>query len=129
MDALHLKRTHNPEADIQRAIIKFLEQRGWVIMVTHGNSVQKGFPDLYCLHRNYGQRWIEVKNPSAYSFTPAQLKFFPAMNQAGIGVWVMVAATLEQYATLFIKSEDGCGSWKKYYRQYLLLGSRNLAKS
>lgn len=62
---------------------------------------QQGFPDLYITHRSYGTRWVEVKNLKAYAFTPAQLKTFPLMVAHGSGVWVMVAATEEEYQKLF----------------------------
>lgn len=70
-------------------------------METHGNLYQSGFPDVYCMHRSYGSRWVEVKNPLAYAFTPAQIREFPLMVAHGTGVWVLVAATEEEYQKLF----------------------------
>lgn len=62
---------------------------------------QSGFPDLYVCCKRYGARWIEVKNPLKYSFTSAQLDVFPQFGAHGVGVWVLTAATEEQYNLLF----------------------------
>ena len=122
MEPITPKRTHNPEAVIQRQIIEFLKQRGWNVMPTHGNAAQKGFPDLYCTHPDYGQRWVEVKYDNYYSFTPAQLEFFPKINMAGIGIWIMTQATKHQYAKLFLKEWFPTGNWIYYYRAKAMMG-------
>lgn len=103
-----IREKKGPEAKIQEAIIRFLQDRGWVVMPTHGNMYQQGFPDLYCLHHQYGAKWIEIKNPKAYKFTPAQRKFFPIISQAlemgpdhRTGIWIMTAATEFEYTKLF----------------------------
>lgn len=85
-------RQTGPEAKIQEAIIAALRAADWLVVVTHGNEFQKGLPDLYCAHNVYGQRWIEVKNPEAFRFTPAQLKLFPEMTAKGVGIWVLGSA-------------------------------------
>ncbi len=92
-----------PEHIIQTAIISFLSVRDWTVMVTHGNMYQQGFPDLYALHHNYGAKWIEVKNPKAFSFTNAQRKYFPIISAAGEGIWILTAATETEYQKLFKK--------------------------
>ncbi len=97
----------NPEARIQKALIKFLAVRGWTVMVTHGNMYQQGFPDLYIMHPLFGTKWVEVKNPGKYRFTAAQLKFFPYIARAGarhdpiVGIWILTAATKAEYEKLF----------------------------
>ena len=67
---------------------------------THGNEFQMGLPDLYCAHSLYGQRWIEVKNPLAYSFTKAQLEIFPAMQSKGISIWILTSAEPSEFKKL-----------------------------
>lgn len=62
---------------------------------------QEGFPDLYCCHFSLGTRWVEVKMPIGYVFTPAQIKTFPEFNAKGVGVWIMTAATEFEYKKLF----------------------------
>ena len=62
---------------------------------------QEGFPDLYCCHFRFGPRWIEVKMPTGYAFTPAQIKTFPEFNAKGVSVWIMTAATEFEYKKLF----------------------------
>lgn len=97
-----------PERIIQDALIKFLKIRDWHVMETHGNAYQSGFPDLYCVHFKHRQRWIEVKNPDNYSFTPAQRNNFPIISRV-TGIWILTAATMEEYEKLFEPA-----NWWKY---------------
>lgn len=101
MNPKKFKKGQGPEAQIQEALIKFLTLKGWLVMSTHGNLFQMGFPDLYAASKRYGTRWIEVKNPVAFSFTPAQLEYFPKLVAAGVGVWILTAATESEYEKLF----------------------------
>lgn len=86
---------------IEEALIRLLRSVEWYVHKTHGNEFSMGLPDLYCAHRRYGQRWVEVKNPLAYSFTRAQLDEFPKITAAGIGIWILTAATEIEYQKLF----------------------------
>lgn len=90
-----------PEAVIQNQLIAFLTLRQWYVKETHGNMFQAGFPDLYATHYKHGIRWIEVKNPLKYSFTPAQLEDFPKLSANGTRIWILTAATESEYAKLF----------------------------
>jgi len=105
------KKRDNPEHRIQKAIIAYLKARDWDVMVTHGNMYQQGFPDLYAIHYIHGTKWIEVKNPLKFSFTPAQRRFFPLITGAGTGIWILTGATDEEYDKLF-KYE--LGNWHVY---------------
>ena len=98
-----------PEAKIQEAIIAMLRYRGWFVMNTHGNMFQAGFPDLYATHTDFKARWVEVKNPFSYKFTPAQLDKFPKFESHGAGVWILTAATEAEYKKLFSPS-----NWYQY---------------
>lgn len=89
-----------PEAIIQRDLVKFLEKRGWFVIETHGNMYQNGLPDLYCTHADHKQRWVEVKNPLSYCFTPAQLEKFPKISK-GAGIWILVEASEHEYRKLW----------------------------
>ena len=100
MKAPDIRGQQGPERIIQNAIIEYLRAREWFVKETHGNMYQNGLPDLFCTHRRYGQRWVEVKNPEKYSFTPAQLETFPLMVANGAGVWILVAATDAEYEKL-----------------------------
>lgn len=84
-------RKHGPEAAIQEKLISKLKSFDWAVIATHGNEWQMGLPDLYCAHFMYGTRWIEVKNPLAYSFTPAQMIVFPLLSSKGVGIWVLTS--------------------------------------
>lgn len=89
------------EAKIQQNIGDFLTLKGWYVRNTHGNMYSNGWPDMYVVHQKFGARWIEVKKPTGYSFTPAQLQQFPLFCAHGAGIWIMTAATEEQYQCLF----------------------------
>lgn len=102
-----------PEAKIQDDLAKYLRAREWLVKYTHGSLYQSGFPDMFCAHKKYGIRWVEVKCPTGYRFTPAQLEFFPALASKGVGVWVLTAATDEEYQKLF-----GAANWYWYLPKY-----------
>jgi len=72
-------------------------------MPTHGNAFQHGFPDLFCTHARFSMRWVEVKLPDMKGshFTSAQLEYFPKLTANGAGVWIMTAATEQEYQLLF----------------------------
>lgn len=107
-----IKSPQGPEAKIQQEIINFLKIRDWYVKNMHGNQFQFGVPDLYCAHRKYGARWVEVKDPKRKSgvFTAAQLAEFPKITAAGVGIWVLTAATEEQY-NLMVR---GAPNWYLY---------------
>lgn len=113
-----LKRVkEGPERKIQDAIKKFLREREWVVMETHGNMYQSGFPDLYAAHFTKGSRWIEVKNPLSYSFTPAQMRSFPQLASVGVGIWIMTAADEHEYKKLFLPPNWGSFLGKSSYKR------------
>lgn len=111
------KSKKGPEAKIQAAIIAYLRGLGWHTITTHGSLYQSGVPDVFACHSRYGQRWIEVKNPKSYKFTGAQLEEFPKICANGSGVWVLIAATDDEYAKLF-KSPN----WFTYLSEWRRLG-------
>lgn len=101
MDKKKIRPRKGPEAKIQDDLVAFLRTREWHVMETHGNEFQMGFPDLYCIHASHRQRWVEVKNPLKYEFTPAQLDNFPIIDRRSSGIWILTAATEEEYKKLF----------------------------
>ena len=103
MDPLKQNPRKGPEAIIQDAIEKKLKGLDWYVKSTHGNMYQSGFPDIYAYHRTYGQRWIEVKNPKAYVFTPAQLQNFPMMSAHGCGIWILTSSEDSEFRKLFLE--------------------------
>ena len=90
------KTPEGPESKIKFSIKAKLQALDWAVIVTHGNEYQMGLPDLYCAHRTFGARWIEVKNPDSYKFTDAQMEVFPLLTSKGIGIWVLTADTDEE---------------------------------
>jgi len=97
-----IKKKHGPEWIIQQKVIEFLRIRGWFVKVIHGSTFQTGLADLYICKRTYGSRWVEIKNPLAYRFTAAQLETFPRLASEGVGIWILTAATEEEYQKLFL---------------------------
>ena len=122
MDPVKLRGGKGPEAKIQDAFIKFLEERGWHCerMIGIGASQQQqrgqqvGIPDLYIMHPQYGQRWVDLKNPGKYEFTKAQKHKWPLWEKFGCPIWIITAATEEEYDKLFKPCNWRC-YWKEKY--------------
>ncbi len=106
-----IRQKHGPEYGIQNEVIAYLIQRGWHTERIIGNAFQRGLPDLYAGHKKWGQRWIEIKNETRYEFTKAQRHKFPILDSFNIGIWVLVAATEEEYDKLFQPP-----NWKEYWK-------------
>lgn len=104
----------NPEQVIREALKRFLELRGWYVKIIHGGMYLSGMPDLYCTHRRYGIRWVEVKLPGMEGsrFTTAQHEEFPKLSENGTPIWILTAATEYEYRKLFEKE-----NWFEYYLQ------------
>ncbi len=100
-----------PEVQIQRKLVAFLKARGWHVERMLANAYQKGVPDLYCYHKKWGSRWVEVKRAEQYSFTKAQRRKFPEFERSGIGIWILTAATQVQYDLLF-----GPPNWRDFWK-------------
>jgi hypothetical protein len=109
MDPLKPRRRRGPESIIVDELRTFLHLRDWYTIKTHGSEYQSGLPDLYCCHKRYGARWIEVKNAEKYSFTSAQMDVFPKLIAHGVGVWILTAATEAEYRKIF-----GPSNWYTY---------------
>jgi len=106
-----IRKKHGPEYGIQAEVIKYLKDRGWFVERMIGNMFQMGIPDIYCFHKKYGERWIDIKNPVQYEFTKAQKWKWPQWETAGIGIWILVAASDEEYDKLFKKP-----NWRQYWK-------------
>lgn len=82
-----------------------------------GNAYQYGVPDLYAAHLRHGTRWIEVKNPVSFSFTPAQSIEFPRMKAAGVGIWIL-------FGVQDIKKLFEPANWERIYLEWSFKGYR-----
>ena len=102
MEPRKLKHNH-PEATLQANIIKMLESRGWVVRVMTASKYLSGLADLYCTHKKYGSRWIEVKLPDMKGsrWTPAQREWFPIFSMNGTPIWVLTGAKESDYKLIF----------------------------
>jgi len=111
MNPFRFRNRHGPEWHIQQMLIEYLSVREWCVEVTNGNIYQVGFPDLYLAHAKYGTRWVDVKNPERYTFTPAQRIKWPLWDSFGVGIWILTAANKDEYDKLF-----GPPNWKSYWK-------------
>lgn len=109
------------ELEIQRELVTFLRARGWHVERMLGNSFQCGIPDLFCFHKKWSMRWVEVKRPEGYSFTQRQRQRFPEWEKAGIGIWILTAGTQSQYDLLFKPP-----NWRDFWRPSFALPTRSV---
>lgn len=112
-----------PEKIVQEKIEAMLRSYGWYVLRTHGNMFQSGFPDDFICHSRYGQRWVEIKDPSRKGeiFTAAQLDVFPKLCSNGSGVWILTAATDLEYKKLFDRP-----NWIYYLSAFMSLKGLNV---
>lgn len=96
MEPFEPRAAHGPEYHIQERWVGFLENKGWLVERMIGNAFQKGIPDIYIAHPNYGTRWIDIKVYGKYSFTKPQRQKWPEWEQAGIGIWIIGAPSPEE---------------------------------
>jgi len=101
MKSFNPKPKQKLESVIQKEIIAMLRNKEWFVKVTNGNMYQTGFPDLYCCHSTYKERWIEVKRPTNYKLQPSQMRDFPKLSAHGSGVWILTSASEQEYNKLF----------------------------
>lgn len=100
------------EEKIREGIIRKMRYLEWYVQIMHGNLFTKGFPDLFTAHIRYGIRLIEVKQPDETKsyFTAAQIETFPKMEAAGVGIWILVSDSDQEYSKLF-----QAPNWRQYY--------------
>jgi hypothetical protein len=111
MEPFKGRNKHGPEFVIQREFIRYLRDRQWHVERMIGNMLQKGIPDIYLGHKDYGTRWVDLKNPVSYEFTKDQKLKWPKWADNGIGIWIITAATDEEYAKLFKPP-----NWREYWK-------------
>jgi hypothetical protein len=114
----------SPEDRIQERIKSFLEAHGWLVEKMHGNAFQKGIPDLYCFHPELNNpeglhRWVDVKVKGRYRYTKDQCQKWTKWEGFRLPVYIMVAATDEEYAKLFGRPNFRL-YWKPSYDKYLI---------
>lgn len=103
--------TRQGEKLIQADLGVFMKARGWYVENTHGNAFQKGFPDMYCIHVDYGARWIDTKVPGKNSLTKAQRLKWPLWEANGGQIWILTAATEEEYRKLWLPP-----NWREFWK-------------
>lgn len=76
------------ETQIEKKIIHELEKQGWFVKKVHGSGTSKNWPDLFCAHKVYGKRWIEIKQPRG-RLSGGQIKEFIKWSEHLIGIWIL----------------------------------------
>jgi|GEM_PF-1903689 len=104
-----------PESQIQEELIEFLKARQWHVDTISADMFQNGLPDLFCAHEEHGTRWVEVKRRTGYTFTNYQSQRWPVWDEFRIGIWILTAATQEEYDKLF-KPANWRDYWKEEFR-------------
>ena len=100
-----IKGKQGPEYKIQQAIIKYLEDRGWLVRVLNAGLYNVGLPDLLIMRKIEGIKFVEVKTPvKNVKFTAAQWKYYPQYCANGGPVYILTGADHENYMRLFGKS-------------------------
>jgi len=102
---------HGPEYKIQAKFIEYLEARGWHVERMIGNMLQRGIPDIYCMHPKHGTRWVDLKNPIDYEFTAAQILKWPIWEAHGVKLWIITGWSDEEYDKLFHPP-----NWREYWK-------------
>jgi hypothetical protein len=80
------------EDDLVEAIRKRLHAEGWHTEKTHGSLYAQGWPDLYAIHPNHKQRWIEVKRREEGALEETQIRKFTTWAKFGLGVYILTSA-------------------------------------
>lgn len=76
------------EKELEDKVIQVLNISHWLVKKVHGSGQSKHWPDLYCLHRWYGSRWIELKLPGA-PLSKGQIIEFGKWKQHGARIWIV----------------------------------------
>lgn len=91
MDPFSARAKHGAEFHIQTKWVKFLEGKGWLVQRMIGNQYISGIPDLFIAHKQYGQKFVDIKVYGRYSFTKAQKIVWPLWESFNIGIWIIGA--------------------------------------
>ena len=57
----------------------------------HGSAYQRGWPDLYCVHPNFGSYWIEMKRPGE-QLRQTQMDRIRKWHKFGVRIFVLEGA-------------------------------------
>ena len=107
-----------PEDAIQGRVVLFLEARGWLVERIIGVAAQSGLPDLYCYHKDFGSKWIDIKVKGNCTMTPRQCQKWPVWEAKGRDIHIMYEATEEDYRNIFGPA-NWRELWKPRYNRYI----------
>lgn len=93
-----------PEQIGQQHLRRHMHQLGWHTEKFSGGPYQNSIPDLLCMHKLYGQRWVEMKDRIAGKLSPGQIRKILKWHQYGVQVWILHDE--KDYQKLFLKSNS-----------------------
>ncbi len=96
-----------PEAKGARRLVLYMEARGWVCDKLGGSKYASGWPDFWCFHPKFGERWVETKAPGG-KLRPSQIKRFTRWAKHGIKIYVLEDE--KHYQRLFGQEDN----WRRY---------------
>ena len=95
------------EKDHSEELRKHMEERGWLVEKVHGSMYMQGWPDFYCFHPRFGQRWLEMKIPKDGLLETTQVRKFRKWQ--AFGIVVVVATTVKDYPSVL---ENKANWWR-----------------
>jgi len=60
-------------------LVSFLHDRHWHVERMSADAFQNGIPDLFCYHKKWGIRWVEIKRPVNYAFCATATTAIPCV--------------------------------------------------
>lgn len=78
----------HPETDLWRALRTLMQRDGWYVKKMHGSKFQSGLPDVYASHRQFGERWIELKVDNN-TLEQSQISEFGKMSAGGCRIFIL----------------------------------------
>ena len=98
-----------PEQRIAKDCDRLFKSKGWLVCKLHGNVFQRGLPDRYLHHVEFGPRWVDFKVPRKGRLTRAQIRMWPLFEKVGCGIWILTRP--EDYDLLFTDP-----NWRDFWR-------------
>ena len=91
---------------------------GWHTEKSHGNAYQSGWPDLYCMHPEHGQCWIETK-VRGKKLEASQVTTFLKWHKHRVRIYIITSVD-----DLILVYKHKPPNWPEYYAMYGSYGKR-----
>jgi hypothetical protein len=77
------------EAEGQLRFVKRCRECGWYTKKLHGSKYQSGLPDLLLIHKLYGVKFVEMKQPGEPLRSTQKAVFYDMWSIGGAKIWVL----------------------------------------